>query len=117
MDYHYSRRQAPAKAYGSFVMSVDTNSKPPRGKEKVVLVYASKSGDALINASQHHAKVSGSGFVQLDPLKIKTKYLVSGQLSLTQLNLYLGYYFVTRSGNWHLRKSCLKIILPLFFVY
>ena len=35
--------------------------------------------------------------------------------ALHHLNSYAGYYFSIRSGNWLLRNSCLKAILPLFF--
>ena len=37
--------------------------------------------------------------------------------ALFHLNSYVGYYFSIRSGNWLLRNSCLKAILPLFFAY
>ena len=30
---------------------------------------------------------------------------------------YIGYYFSIRSGNWLLRNSCLRALLPLIFTY
>ena len=30
---------------------------------------------------------------------------------------YIGYYFAIRSGNWLLRNSCLRALLPLIFAY
>ena len=33
------------------------------------------------------------------------------------LNAYIGYYFAIRSGNWLLRNSCLRALLPLIFAY
>ena len=37
--------------------------------------------------------------------------------ALTLLNTYVGYYFAIRSGNWYLRNTCIKVLLPLFFAY
>ena len=37
--------------------------------------------------------------------------------ALTFLNAYVGYYFAIRSGNWYLRNTCIKVLLPLFFAY
>jgi len=36
---------------------------------------------------------------------------------LQYLDLYVGYYFSIRSGNWSLRNACLKQIINLFFSY
>ena len=36
---------------------------------------------------------------------------------LSYLNAYVGYYFSVRSGNWLLRNSCLRELLPLIFAY
>ena len=36
---------------------------------------------------------------------------------LSFLDLYVGYYFSIRSGNWHLRNACLKQMIDLFFSY
>ena len=33
------------------------------------------------------------------------------------LGAYVGYYFSVRSGNWLLRNSCLRVLLPLMFAY
>lgn len=33
------------------------------------------------------------------------------------LTAYVGYYFSVRSGNWLLRNSCLRALLPLIFAY
>ena len=33
------------------------------------------------------------------------------------LNAYVGYYFSVRSGNWLLRNSCLRALLPTIFAY
>ena len=33
------------------------------------------------------------------------------------LNAYVGYYFSVRSGNWLLRNSCLRALLPIIFAY
>ena len=33
------------------------------------------------------------------------------------LGAYVGYYFSVRSGNWLLRNSCLRILIPLIFAY
>ena len=38
-------------------------------------------------------------------------------IMMSFLTAYVGYYFSVRSGNWLLRNSCLRALLPLIFAY
>ena len=84
---------------------------------KAILEYASSSGVEHTDTLQHHAKAFWEWVRSVGSPQNQDQVSSFWALTLTQLNSYLGYYFAIRSGNWHLRNSCLKAILPLFFAY
>ncbi len=84
---------------------------------KAILEYANRVGEDDTNILQHHAQAFWEWIHLVGSSHNQDQVSCFWAITLIQLNSYLGYYFAIRSGNWHLRNSCLKAILPLFFAY